>query len=298
MKKKTLAINARRELLGNPYAFMEQLEHASPVSANSLESIREARLKLQNQYAYLDGNGGFSAAGMPGAVKRKKSDAEIEVIVRQLQRDLWLKHRELWLSDAKLSPLSVLDPAKAAEMLGYRFEILDSLGAYQDGSAVVEVAGTIDRESKTIRVSREFDPQVQSFTAAHELGHLVLHPEMSYLHRDRGASGVATRYRDVTEQEADKFAALFLMPGKLVLKEFQNRFLSGEFMLEEETAFALMQKPVDSVKARLPNRRALARHLASTAQYNGRHFYSLADLFGVTTETMAIRIEELGLVKV
>src|SRR5690606_643327 len=96
---------------------------------------------------------------------------------------------------------------------------------------------------------------------------------------------------------ADKFAALFLMPSKLVQKEFEIRFLSNEFMIEEATAFALFQMPFDNVRARLPNLRALSRYLSSATQYNGQHFYSLAELFGVTTETMAIRIEELELVK-
>lgn len=292
------SIRARRKLLENPYAFVDQMEHPVISSDSSVNLIRESRLKLQNQYAYLDGNGQFSAhSAIPTSPRRRKTDAEIETAARELQRKLWLRRNELWPKRPDLSPVLVLDPGKASEILGYRFAVEDTLGLYQDGAKKIGVAGIIDRESKVIRISREFDPQVQAFTAAHELGHLVLHPEMSYMHRDRGVSGVAVGRRDGMEYEADKFAAFFLMPGRLVRQAFHERFLTGEFVIEDDTAFALLQKSAEAALAAFPGPRQLARYLASTSQYNGQHFYSLAEFFGVTVETMAIRIEELGLVR-
>jgi hypothetical protein len=43
--------------------------------------------------------------------------------------------------------------------------------------------------------------------------------------------------------------------------------------------------------------RDLARLLASATYYNGKAVYSLTEIFGVSVEAMAIRLEELDLVR-
>jgi hypothetical protein len=47
--------------------------------------------------------------------------------------------------------------------------------------------------------------------------------------------------------------------------------------------------------AEIYSRRGLARRLAGTCLYNDVHFQPLADRFIVSVESIAIRIEELGL---
>lgn len=68
-----------------------------------------------------------------------------------------------------------------------------------------------------------------NFTAAHELGHLILH-EQSVLHRDRPFDGGTT---------ADKFADLFLMPRAFVKDVFYEIFGAEKLRMDEAVALAL-----------------------------------------------------------
>lgn len=276
--------------MGNQYAHIEQLEDFD----REVDSLRQSRRKLENPYAYLDEDGGFSAAES-SLRKRRLPFEEIEKIVIRLQKKLWHERFKLWPGQESFSPILVLNPSKASQILGFNFEVVNSLGVYTDRAEQVVVAGLIDRSTNTIKISRDFDPAEQLFTAAHELGHAVLHPDMPVMHRDRALDGARVA-RDRIEQEADKFAAYFLLPSKLVRKSFVDRFLTPRFVLSEDTVFALNQS-VDGKGKIFGSRRALSRKLASATQYNGHHFYSLAEFFGVTIEAMAIRLEELDLVE-
>jgi Zn-dependent peptidase ImmA (M78 family) len=130
---------------------------------------------------------------------------------------------------------------------------------------------------------------------AHELGHAVLHPQGGGIHRDRSRD-VSGLSRDADEVEADLFAVHFLMPERLVRERFESRFGQAPFTLTEGTAFALIKRNHDVASERFPTRRAMSRYLAGTEEYNTRNFESLASLFGVSVVSMAIRLEELGLV--
>ena len=287
-------LNARRLLLENPWAHIEQLEEASSFELTETEQTSASRRKFQNQYAHLDSEGGFTAVQFSSSGRSASiSFEEIEKLAIEMQRNLWRARDRLWRNGLPQNPVAMLDPSKASQLLGYNFEVVDTLGVYSDRPGKISVAGEIDRRNKVIRVSRDFEPSVQVFTAAHELGHLVLHPELNNLHRDRGLSGIGVA-RDRVELEADKFAVFFLLPEKLVRKEFERRFLASEFSLSEETGFALLGKSPYEFGKLFSNRRNLSRRLASATNYNGQNFYSLAECFGVTVETMAIRLEELG----
>ena len=64
-----------------------------------------------------------------------------------------------------------------------------------------------------VAVSNKFSKEVQNFTAAHELGHAILH-EQAILHRDIPVDSIGKRVvRDRVEIEADTFATYFLMPS-------------------------------------------------------------------------------------
>lgn len=288
-------IAARRFVLENPYAHIEQLSEQSTADA-SIGELRSARLTLQNQYAYADEIDAASANLTEKPVRKHALSLEkIQRAARDMQKALWREREKLWVDDAPASPIAILDPAKACELFSFAFEVVDSLGIYTERREPVGVAGQIDRQEKIIRISREFDPEIQLFTAAHEVGHLLLHPHIDRLHRDRGLNGVGIS-RDRIEWEADKFAVFFLLPEKLVRNEFEHRFLAQEFLLNEETLFALEGGARNRGDQNLNERRRLARRLASALNYNGRNFHSLASHFGVTTETMAIRLEELRIV--
>lgn len=272
--------------------------------------IIKSRALLQNPYAYLNGEGEYdallpaqgrpvieAAQVMKGYSRgRPFSTRDIELIARTLQRLMWLHRAELFgISD--IDPAKIVDPGLAIEAIGYRFTELETLGEHAAGKRSYEVAGLMDRDKYEVRISRRFKPWERNFTAAHELGHALLHSG-SGLHRDRASDGSEARARDPQEIEADKFAAYFLLPEKLVRESFTKRFLAAPFELSEATAFALSSQSLAQAKLRYRSARELSRALANAQYFNSRHFQSLADKFQVSTEVMAIRLEELGLVKV
>ncbi|WP_209005444.1 ImmA/IrrE family metallo-endopeptidase [Steroidobacter agaridevorans] len=271
--------------------------------------IRKSRELLKNPYAHLNGAGEYdavlpaldqpvlNAAQVMNGYRRGRPFAkrDLELIARTLHRLMWT-HRERLLGAADVEPAQIVDPALALKALGYRVVEHESLGEHAAGKDTYEVAGLMDRDHGEVRVSRRFDPWSRNFTAAHELGHALLHTG-SGLHRDRAPDGSAARSRDPQEREADEFAAYFLLPEKLVREAFINRFLAAPFELTDATAFALTAEPLAQLKRKCRSERDLSRRLASAHSYNSRHFHSLDEKFGVSVEVMAIRLEELGLVR-
>ncbi len=308
-----------RRLKQNPYAHLN--EHGGysalpPISAQTeatSEQIRQSRLLLQNPYAYHDGADGYSAlighatrgsstAVMPIGIvslqelnptpKEHYSDDEIERLARNLQIKLWQERNKIWLGIETSNPIRILDPEVALKAIGYNFELAETLGQFFHEGKLVEVAGTIDENSKYVHISRQFSPVIRSFTAAHELGHALLH-KASGLHRDRPIDG-ASLSRSTIEIQADKFATYFLMPQKQVRQIFKQFFLADKFILSEATAFALGS---DYESLRKKTLRQLSKILASAESFNGINFISLAGQFHVSIEAMAIRLEELGLIE-
>ena len=76
------------------------------------------------------------------------------------------------------------------------------------------------------------------FTAAHELGHALLH-NIDMAHRDRGLDGSSIPSRAPIEVEADKFAAYFLMPKQFVTDAFEVRFGEIPFAITTDTSHRL-----------------------------------------------------------
>jgi len=287
-------LRKRRFILQNPSAHIEQLVEIEARTFANANAVSASRTLLQNPYAHLDGDGRYSAlsADIESGEKRR-GIKNIEQLAIFVQRRLWKERFELWRDDAPTSPIDILDPEKAAHLLGFQVKQEESLGVYRGQFGRVAVAGILDRDTNQIRISKEFPITTQRFTAAHEIGHLMLHREMSVIHRDRALDGKKLS-RDRVEFEADKFAVFFLLPEKVVRKEFENRFLTQNFQLNEGTAFAFgMKKLLNEIGEGRP----LSRVLATAIKFNGRFFRSLSETFKVTPETMAIRLEELGLIQ-
>lgn len=315
-------VSNSRRLLGNPYAHVEYLEDFGSQTQNDVtgaaldEQIIASRKLLQDPYAYLGDLGTYSAVAhrearstpevpanrVPSTAKRAKiisrqhryTDSEIEARVKKLQVALWNNHKFLCGDIAPADPIEVLDPSMALQFLGYEYSLDEAVGQFSDGTSLIEVAGIIDPSSKTVRVSRQFPLSVRTFTAAHELGHAVLHPTAVGVHRDRPLDGVR-KHREPMEIEADKFATLFLMPEKLVRARLLKQFGAERFELDEHTAFALCSMPLDEIQKKLRTARDFSRLLAGAEHYNGSHLASLSTQFHVSIETMAIRLEELSL---
>lgn len=85
-----------------------------------------------------------------------------------------------------------------------------------------------DRSRKTavIGVNADHHPNRQHFTAAHELGHFLLH-DFDDVHVDRKfkvwlRSEASSQGTDIEEKEANLFAAELLMPARFLSKEIEQ----------------------------------------------------------------------------
>ena len=227
--------------------------------------------------------------------KTKVSHSDIENLARRIQNALW-KHKDLiWTTKSPNNLLAVLRPEKVIELLKYAFHKVETLGVNERNE---EIGGIINNNDFTIRVSGMYKPDVINFTTAHELGHALLHDKLE-LHRDLPLDGSgAERNRLIEEIQADKFAAVFLMPRKAVIQLFQEMFQTNQFTINEQTAYLLINNSTYELRKRVKTKRDLSRMIAKCEYYNLRPFSSLSNIFQVSVEAMAIRLEELGLVEV
>jgi hypothetical protein len=86
-----------------------------------------------------------------------------------------------------------------------------------------------------------------------------------------------------------------LMPAKLVREEFRRRFHTTQFCITEDALFSFSTKDEQALRRYRNDRTAIARILASAERFGSVRFISLADLFQVSTQAMAIRLAELEL---
>ena len=188
------------------------------------------------------------------------------------------------------------DSMLALRMCGYRVVMVPSLGISLCEGGRSEVAAEFDGPNRIVKISKSFPQEIQAFTAAHELAHAVLHPEMR-LHRDRPVDGERNlSRRSPVERIADLFAVNFTMPEERVLAEFVDRFLEKPFILDEARAFALYAENLYDIRRKWSSLRSACWELSQANYFNGVHFLSLAERFGVSKTAMAIRLEELRLV--
>lgn len=224
--------------------------------------------------------------------KSKLKNTDIEKAAYDLQKILWRHRKTLWPNDLPEHPVKLLKPSIVFKKgLGYSFHTTPT-----DNHP--EIAGIIDQKDKIVLISNKYDKNVQNFTAAHELGHALLHKQ-TVMHRDRPIDGSSTKdYLDPLETQANKFATYFLMPEKLVKQIFKELFLTDKFIINEDTSFSLINTTsTKKLRAKCKNLQGLALKIASTERYNNKSFQSLSKLFSVSPTAMAIRLEELGLVE-
>jgi len=93
-------------------------------------------------------------------------------------------------------------------------------GDFEDAN----LAGALDRKSRTIYVAADDPPWRQSFTIAHELGHLKLHDDVltDRFYRQQVRQLIDSDV-DERETQANQFAASLLMPERSV-KELWKTF--------------------------------------------------------------------------
>jgi Zn-dependent peptidase ImmA (M78 family) len=254
-----------------------------------LQAIGESRKRLENPYAYLGGDDAFD--GVP--VSRRIHQSSLHkgtpaAHARQLQILVWKDRHRLWPDGIPDDAVEILEPEVAARYLGIEIEMVSDLDAHGRERTP---AGELDLSSRCIRVSDRASDISRRFTVAHELGHFLLH-DRPVMQRDRALQ------RTREEVEADRFAAMYLMPAKLVMLRFRKQFDVGDrFALTDDTAYALSPSKYASIVRLRKSPRELARVLASAEEYRGVRMASLAAQFAVSIDAMANRILELELIE-
>lgn len=187
-----------------------------------------------------------------------------------------------------------MKPEKVIQLLKFAFHKVDTLAVNESNE---EIAGIINNQDFTIHISSMYAPEVVNFSTAHELGHALLHDQIE-LHRDIPLDGSEiAKNRSIVERQADKFAAYFLMPGKTVKQLFQEFFQTEQFQINENTSRMLANCSPAELRKTIRDQRDLSRLIAKCEFYNIRPFRSLSKIFNVSVEAMAIRLEELDLIK-
>jgi Zn-dependent peptidase ImmA (M78 family)/formiminotetrahydrofolate cyclodeaminase len=231
------------------------------------------------------------ASGRWGGVRI--SDKNIEQLADQVHNALWDFRDLIWPKDVPQWHQESLKPEMALEkILDYQYGYA-SLGVHDENGVTFQIAGQVNNKDKVVVISKDLNADVRNFTAAHELGHALLHPEMDVLHRDRPIDGSGSGTRDIREIQANKFAAYFLMPRTIVNAVFQEIFGMDKFAIDTNSLFKVGGGSMFEFRRRHPNLRALSRFVA---RYKGGTFQPLHKIFGVSPEAMAIRLEELELV--
>lgn len=321
-------LSAARRKLANPYAHIEELQLDAidlDQGPSGLARIHASRMLLQDPYAYVDGDGELSAADQRGAIADPLPSLQLEAARSQLGRDrstsdpmqshdrlskssissavadvhkkIWSRRMELWFGEPPEDPIELLDPEMALGLFGYETQIEEGLGQMRLGPHRYEVAGILDRPRKSVRVSAQFSLRERRFTLAHELAHVVIHQHLRAVHRDRPVHSIG-QVRERTEEEADRFAAEFLMPARLVSSRFKQQFGSSTLVLSDEACFALDGISLTEFLERYPSSREIATRIASVERFDGRSVSSLSAQFQVSVNAMAIRLEELRLLVV
>ena len=224
---------------------------------------------------------------------------DIQKAAHWVHEGLWVHKETLWPS-RQPPPIEMLDPSVAASLLGLTYLELPTLGStrFAPQGQRFQAAGLFDRRSGKIAVSTEFTMHERRFTAAHEIGHYLLH-EQEIMHRDRPLGGYHSQsLKPQIEREADYFAACFLMPSTLLVKKFEQQFrCKGQFQFSDVTCYHLNPNDPDALQYALQNSLDREIALARCTQFNGRAMISLAQQFGVSDSAMALRIKELNLVR-
>lgn len=224
------------------------------------------------------------------------SDKKIEEISYNLRKVIWNNRIHIWKDEIPDNVIEMIKPEIILELLDYSYQVDKTLGSYYSEGIEYDVAGVIDKTKMNVSISYWQEPEVQRFTTAHELGHAILHDEVVQ-HRDRSLSHSDTKNSDPLEVEANKFASSFLIPRDLLNNLFQKNFKTSQIENDSETIFSLNIN-YDDFTNKYDSLRKFSRLIASTSRFSSNYFEkSLAETFGVSVEAMAIRLENIGLVR-
>ena len=264
------------------------------ISLNGKEKLGILEKESNETLLYQQSIHDFRSGNLANSIRL---NIELEELVRRLQNTLWLQRDNIWKHNPPENPIELLQPdVVLKKVMNYTYFESDTLGVYEHNGELFEIAGLINKNQNLVQISRNFPVVIKNFTAAHELGHALLH-QQTELHRDRPIDGSVNTPRSLEEMQADKFATYFLMPQRLLKEFFSLIFQMPKFVINEATVLAVRGGSVGVFRRKCHNIRGLARFLASADYYAGKSFKPLSKIFNVSIETMAIRLEELSLLE-
>jgi len=109
----------------------------------------------------------------------------VRAAARDLLLQLWNRREQFWCKTLSLLEFLRASPeATITEILGFRLEkpeeILPNSTRPEEGKLSFETAGFVDRKARRVVIAQKFDLPWRRFTTAHEIGHVVLHPDVVY----------------------------------------------------------------------------------------------------------------------
>lgn len=123
-------------------------------------------------------------------------------------------------------------------------EIVWSLGAYLKYSTMNKCEGRILMNKNnaiiTINSRIKYQPKL-NFTIAHEIGHLVMHRDISYLFSDTKQTLQQWLARRTHEIEANEFASELLMPSQLFKEKIKGKKLNLTLIKDTANYFGASQ---------------------------------------------------------
>jgi Zn-dependent peptidase ImmA (M78 family) len=234
-----------------------------------------------------------------------KRKLQIFLAARNLQVWLWSDRYRIWGKTASLQDLVPFPTITVAERhLRIRVEEPEEIGDVDRESDAlrVEIGGLIARRERLIKVASKFRLEWRRFTLAHEVGHWLLHPNLTNL-REAPLSGGerANSKRSVEEQEADFFAGELLMARKLLKRAVLFNF--GGPIDSAHPTLHVAQSLSDGVRRKISTqdlisggKRFVSLLVAESSSFKLHKpgtFVPLARRFGVSRVAMAIQLEEL-----
>ena len=198
------------------------------------------------------------------------------------------EHRRSFRKQGLHDPVDWLKPSILTKMLGLEYNLIMPTIPLEECHGRDTPVGLLDLVQKCVMVSEELGPDVVRFTWAHELGHYLYHQGKYQKHYERVFN--PNRPRPLTEREADKFAALFLMPEPLLRDRIEANFCSLPIYVNDNVLFHLCGSSPDLDSDKLELEYALAK---AHTNFRGEHIIPLHQQFKVSVTAMAIRLREL-----
>jgi hypothetical protein len=240
----------------------------------------------------------------PNADRVKRSiNRGRERFIREQARQLLL---QAWNAERKLRRIQVADilPVEPQWVLrlflDWRFHFI---GPAEIGTSTVsgrQIAGVLSRPNRTIEVASNLPLTIRRFTGAHELGHLVLHPEVQSLREspigDRSLLGWGTPPK---EQEANLFAAELLIPTRLLSELFARRFHPPIYKdsMDDDIAFYCSNGELRASDFKKMSLLDFAKFIGQAGSFTTADSRPLTDVFGVSAPALAIQLIDLDLVR-